>query len=68
MQKVNNGSESKQFADESDYYLALAYIKAGNIDQAQAMLDKIIANPKHMYYAKAKEISNGSLTILKWKQ
>lgn len=68
LQKINNSSNAKEFVDESDYYLALAYIKAGNINEAQTTLDKITSNPRHMYYAKAKEISKTSLTILKWKQ
>lgn len=67
LQKMNSESTEKYFTDESDYYLALAYIKAGNISEAESLLDKIASNPKHLYYAKAKEISKTDLTILKWK-
>lgn len=67
LQKMNSASTEKYFTDESDYYLALAYIKAGNILEAQDMLNKIASNPKHLYYARAKEVSKTALIILKWK-
>lgn len=68
VEQLNSTSTDKYFAEETDYYLALAYIKAGNIDAAEKQLNKINANKQHMFYNKASAISNMKLTILKWKQ
>lgn len=67
LQQLNNTSDQKYYVQETDYYLALAYIKNGNIEEAQKQLSLITANKQHMFYDKANEISNVTLTILKWK-
>ena len=68
VEQLNNASTEKYFVQETDYYLALAYIKANDIDEAEKQLNKITANTQHMFYSKAKEISSTKLTILKWKE
>jgi hypothetical protein len=68
LQKLNNSSNEKYFSEETDYYLALAYIKNGNIKEAQKQLQSITANKQHKYYQKANEISQLKLQILKWKE
>ncbi|CAN5152411.1 hypothetical protein BH11BAC6_BH11BAC6_02280 [soil metagenome] len=65
--QLNSGTAVQYFAQETDYYLALAYIKAGDIDAAEKQLDKIKSNKQHMFYSKAKEISTVKLMILKMK-
>jgi len=65
---LNNNSSDKYFAEETDYYLALAYIKANRIEEAKKQLEKITSNRQHAYYNKAKEISSMKLTILEWKK
>lgn len=68
VEQLNLTATGKYFIEETDYYLALAYIKAGNIGEAEKQLNKITANKQHMFYNKASEISSMKLTILKWKE
>lgn len=68
VQQLNSNSPEKYFEQETDYYLALAYIKAGNIEEAQKQLNIIKANKQHMFYQKASEISSTKLGILKMKE
>jgi tellurite resistance protein len=68
VEQLNSTATDKYFVQETDYYLALAYIKEGNIDEAGKQLNKITFNKQHMFYSKASEISSTKLTILKWKQ
>jgi tetratricopeptide (TPR) repeat protein len=68
LQRLNSSSNEKYFGEETDYYLALAYIKNGNIEEAQKQLQLITSDKQHKYYQKAKEISTLKLQILKWKE
>jgi tetratricopeptide (TPR) repeat protein len=68
VKKLNDASAQKYFVDETDYYLALAYIKTGNVDDAENLLNKITADKQNLFYNKAKELSGYKLTILKMKQ
>lgn len=68
VEQLNSTATDKYFIEETDYYLALAYIKAGNINEAEKQLNKITANKQHMFYSKASQISNTKLMILKWKE
>ena len=65
IESINDTASQKYFADETDYYLALAYIKNNNIDKAEKQLDKITSDKQHLFYNKAKEISKTKLTVLK---
>jgi tetratricopeptide (TPR) repeat protein len=68
LQQLNNSSTEKYFNEETDYYVALAYIKDGNIQEAQKQLQLITVNKQHKYYQKVKEISHLKLQILRWKE
>ncbi len=68
VKKLNDASTQKYFVDETDYYLALAYIKASNIDAAENLLTNITADKQNLFYDKAKEISGYKLSILKLKK
>lgn len=68
VEQLNSNATKKYFTQETDYYLMLAYLKANNISNAEAQLNKITANKQHKYYSKATEISKTKLTILKWKE
>ena len=68
VEQLNKASVEKYFEQETDYYLALAYIKANDIGAAEKQLNKITANTQHMFYRKAKQISDTKLMILKWKE
>lgn len=68
IEEMNMQSNEKYFEQETDYYLALAYIKANDIENAKRQLAKITANKQHLFYSKAKEISDTKLMILEWKK
>lgn len=67
VQNLNENSTEKYFEDETDYYLALAYIKSGNVEEGKNELNKIMSDKTHLYYNQAKKISGLKLEILKWK-
>lgn len=67
LQQVNAASPEKHFEQEAEYYLALAYIKAGRIDDAEKLLTKIKSDKQHLYYAKVNEMSALDLMILRMK-
>lgn len=67
LRQVNQQSSDKLFEQESDYYLALAHIKNGNIDAAEKLLQQIKQNPNHLYYKNAAGISKISLKVLELK-
>ena len=67
VENLNNNVSEKYFEQETDYYLMLAYIKKGEINQAEQQLNKITSNTQHLFYNKAQEISRSKLKILKWK-
>ena len=52
---ISENSESTIIAQNSEWYLALAFIKSENNVKAKAVLSKI-ANSKHLYNQKASEI------------
>jgi tetratricopeptide (TPR) repeat protein len=68
VENINNNSTDKYFEQETDYYLALAYIKAGNIEAAEEKLNRITSNKQHLFYHKATNISRTKLMMLKWKE
>jgi hypothetical protein len=67
IEKMNALTDRKYFVDETDFYLALAYIKAGRIGEAEKQLNKIHSNKQHLFYNKAKDISRVKLKILQLK-
>ncbi|HEX5151149.1 MAG TPA: hypothetical protein VFW07_06850 [Parafilimonas sp.] len=67
IEKLNAATDSKYFVDETDFYLALAYIKAGRISEAEKQLNTITSNKQHLFYSNAKNISRVKLEILQIK-
>ena len=68
IEKLNKTSNTKYFVQETDYYLMLAYIKAGRIEEAIAKRDKILSDKQHLFYNKAKAISHTKLMLLHWRE
>ena len=68
VEDINQKTNEKYFVYETDYYLALAYIKAGNIEKAEQQLNKITSNKQHPFYNQAKSITRTKLFILKLKE
>lgn len=64
----NKTLTQKSYTEESEFYLALAYIKLQNYNAAKSLLHKITANPKHVYHNQAKRINTLSITLLSFKK
>ena len=56
---------TESFEQETDYYLALAYLQAGQVDQARTLFQKISDTPRHLYH---ENVSKGDLRTLWWLQ
>lgn len=68
-QILNNNAVNNDtyFQDESEYYLALAYIANDEIAKASTLLDKIKADSNHLYREKAENMSGTDFKILELK-
>ena len=55
------------FEQETDYYLALAYLQTGQTDEARALFQKIAKAPRHLYHENASPQDLRSLWWLQWK-
>jgi tetratricopeptide (TPR) repeat protein len=64
---ANASSGDNYFQDESEYYLALAYLANNEVDNALPLLQKIRNDENHTYHQKAKELSGLDLMILDLK-
>jgi tetratricopeptide (TPR) repeat protein len=53
------------YKDESEYYLALAYLKANEVDKAMPLFEKIHADPNHLFHDK---VGGWFLKRLHWLQ
>lgn len=51
--RIDKETASADFKDESEYYLALAYILNKQYDEALQLLEQIKDNPDHLYHEKA---------------
>ena len=61
--QYNNGSGSRLYQDEAEFYLALSYLKNGNKEEAVKLLTSIRNNPNHTFHQR---IPAWTLTRLKW--
>ena len=60
---ANANLELKPYQDDAEYYLALAWLKAGRTDKALPLFEKIHSQPVHAYHH---EVSGWYLTKLRW--
>lgn len=63
----NSANNDNYFQDESEYYLAMAYIANDEIAKASTLLDKIKADNNHLYREKAESMSGTDFKILELK-
>ncbi|TDW97033.1 tetratricopeptide repeat protein [Dinghuibacter silviterrae] len=61
------GRLGTDYRDESEYYLALAYLASHQTDSALLLFQKIKTDPEHLFYRKVKEINGVDLLILRTK-
>jgi tetratricopeptide (TPR) repeat protein len=62
----NQGREP-YFEDEAEYYLAMNYLATGQAAPAVELLDKIKADPRHVYHSRVMQMSALDLGILRMK-
>jgi tetratricopeptide (TPR) repeat protein len=60
---TNAALDLKPYQDDLDYYMALAWLKAGNTGEALAWFEKIHNQPTHAYHD---QVSGWYLTKLRW--
>ncbi|MGB8194366.1 MAG: hypothetical protein WCF67_20715 [Chitinophagaceae bacterium] len=53
----------KPYQEDAEYYLALAYLKSGDLERALPLFEKINRDPLHAYHH---EVSNWYLMQLQW--
>ena len=67
--RENNSQPAAQyFVQETDYYLALAYVGINRIDEAQTLFKSIRNNPRHNYYRTVTDGDLLKLNLLRVKQ
>ena len=62
-----NKERSSDLKDETEYYLALAYLKNRDFDQAIEIMNKIHDNPGHLYREKFSPSFIRRVKMLKWR-
>ena len=63
LQQINNSSNQHLFEEDTEYYLALAYLDNGQVTQALPIMEKIHVDPSHPYNRQV-----GNWFILKLKR
>jgi len=61
--KANESATIKPYQDDAEYYLALAWLKAGRTDKALPLFEKIHDQSSHAYHD---QVSGWYLTKLRW--
>ena len=67
LKKENKRNGTQDFEQESDYYLALAYLNNRNIDEALVLFKTIKNNPSHIYRCNVSNQDMLDLKMLKLK-
>lgn len=65
---IQNGSADQSFREESEYYLALAYIMNHEVEKSIPLINKIKRNPEHAYYPLVSKFSSIDLKIIELKK
>jgi tetratricopeptide (TPR) repeat protein len=64
---LNRSSAEQSYEDEAEYYLALAYLKNRDYDQALAEMRAIRNNPNHLYHNAFPSKFITEVKMLKWR-
>jgi tetratricopeptide (TPR) repeat protein len=62
-----NNSREPLFQDEADYYLAMNYLAIGESAKALVLLNKIKADPRHLFHNRVMNMSELDMRILQIK-
>ncbi|WP_019986370.1 tetratricopeptide repeat protein [Rudanella lutea] len=68
LRTLNEQNNRQLFEQESDYYLALAYLGNERIDEAYSLFKKIKNTPRHLYNQNVTEQDLWKLNLLRWKK
>ncbi len=67
LQQTNQQRSKPLFAQETDYYLALAYLGNGRVGDAYPLFEKINKAPRHLYHQNVTDQDLWKLGLLRWK-
>lgn len=56
LQNLSKSAPTRSTRQKAEWYVALVYLKKGQISQAQTLLKRIASNPQHLYCQQAKKI------------
>jgi hypothetical protein len=65
---LSDASADRSFREETEYYLALAYLMNHEENKGVQLLSKIKADPSHTYYPLASKISSIDMKIIELKK
>jgi hypothetical protein len=64
---LQNATGEPWFQDEAEYYLAMSYLATGQTASALTLIDKIKADPRHIFHHRVMQMSPIDLSILQVK-
>jgi tetratricopeptide (TPR) repeat protein len=64
LMQLNSKTTNPLFEDEAEYYAAMSYLANNQADKALPLLDKIEADPDHLYHRRVTEMSGLENLIL----
>ena len=67
LQAINRQQGKAYFKEETDYYLALAYVGAGRVDEAYPLFKAIHDAPRHLFHESVTELDLVKLALLRLK-
>lgn len=67
LQQANELRDKPLFEQETDYYLALAYLGAGRPGDAYPLFEKINKTHRHLYHQNVTDQDLWKLSLLRWK-
>jgi len=67
LRKSNELQNKSLFEQETDYYLALAFLGSGRVGDAYPLFEKINKTPRHMYHQNVTDEDLWKLGLLRWK-
>ncbi len=68
LRAVNKGQQAIYFSEETDYYLALAYLGAGRLDESYSLFKSIHDAPQHLFSESVTELDLVKLNVLRLKE
>ena len=68
LRAVNKHQQEIYFQEETDYYLALAYLGAGKLDESYSLFKSIHDAPRHLFSESVTELDLVKLNVLRLKE